>query len=122
MRINGIEKKSVEVASQKAINSGQDVQLSLKVERNLDSVKYNDMGKSEISTKELARSIEKANEKVMNRNTELRFSVHEKTKQVMIKVMNKDTQEVIREIPSEKILDMVANFMEIAGLYVDEEV
>lgn len=39
----------------------------------------------------------------------------------MIKVMNSDTQEVIREIPSEQILDMVANFMELAGLYIDEK-
>ncbi len=57
----------------------------------------------------------------MNRSTELRFSVHERTKEIMIKVMNTGMQEIIREIPSEKILDMVANFMEIAGLYVDEE-
>ena len=39
----------------------------------------------------------------------------------MIKVINKQTQEVIREIPPEKILDIVANLWKIAGLIIDEK-
>jgi flagellar protein FlaG len=38
----------------------------------------------------------------------------------MVKVVDTETQEVIREIPSEKILDMVANILEMAGILVDE--
>ena len=123
MRIGGADQQQVDVAP-KVKTPEQDVQIFKKPAKpgpTGEAVSYNQMKKSEISDAELFKAIEKANQKVMVRNTELQFSVHEKTKNIMIKVLNKDTQEVIREIPSEKILDMVANFMEIAGLYVDKE-
>ena len=39
----------------------------------------------------------------------------------MVKVIDKDTDEIIREIPSEKVLDMVAKMWELNGLLVDEK-
>lgn len=69
--------------------------------------------------KQVLRAIEKANGKFESQNNQLSFAVHEATKQIMVKVIDKDTQEVIREIPSEKVLDMVADRMETAGLFVD---
>ncbi|HAN10732.1 MAG TPA: flagellar biosynthesis protein FlaG [Clostridiales bacterium] len=65
-------------------------------------------------------AVETANKKLEGANTEFRFSVHEATNQVSVKVLNKDTGEVIREIPPEKILDMVAKMWEMAGIFVDE--
>ena len=38
----------------------------------------------------------------------------------MVKVVDTETKEVVREIPSEKILDILANILEMAGLLVDE--
>ncbi|HEX3029893.1 MAG TPA: flagellar protein FlaG, partial [Clostridia bacterium] len=45
---------------------------------------------------------------------------HQKTKQIMVKVIDSDTGDVIREIPPEKTLDMVAKMWEMAGIVVDE--
>lgn len=55
------------------------------------------------------------------KNNEFKFSIHERTKQVMIKIIDRKTKEVVKEIPEEKILDMVAQMCEHAGLYVDEK-
>lgn len=71
--------------------------------------------------KQILLAIEKANGKFESHNNQLSFAVHEATKQIMVKVIDKDTKEVIREIPSEKVLDMVADRMETAGLFVDEK-
>jgi flagellar protein FlaG len=38
----------------------------------------------------------------------------------MVKVINSDTNEIIREIPPEKTLDLVAKMWEMAGIIVDE--
>ena len=65
-------------------------------------------------------AIEKANHKFQFYNTHLEFSIHEKTKEIMVKVYR--DEEVIREIPPEKVLDMVAHMLELAGLLVDETV
>ncbi|WP_010168000.1 flagellar protein FlaG [Candidatus Epulonipiscium viviparus] len=59
-------------------------------------------------------------EKVNLQFSELRFAQHEKTNRMVITVVDRDTEEVIREIPSEKILDMVAQMWDAAGLFVDE--
>ncbi|MFZ5898483.1 MAG: flagellar protein FlaG [Bacillota bacterium] len=53
--------------------------------------------------------------------TFLQFSVHEETKDVIVRVLDSVTGEVIREFPPEAILDMVARMLDLAGLLVDEK-
>lgn len=72
------------------------------------------------SAKEIIDAIENANKAIIGAQTQLEFSIHEGTKEIMVKVINTDTKEVVREIPSEKILDMVAKMWELAGIMVDE--
>lgn len=74
-----------------------------------------------MNDQQLYKAIEKANEAAMGRNTSFRYAIHEGTKQIMVKVLDKKTNEVIRELPPEKILDMVAKIWEMAGLFVDEK-
>ncbi|WP_240636559.1 flagellar protein FlaG [Paenibacillus silvae] len=49
------------------------------------------------------------------------ISVHEETKAIMIKIKNKATGELIREIPKEKLLDVAASLMELSGLIIDRK-
>lgn len=72
----------------------------------------------EITEEKVIKVIEKANQKFEYYDTRLEFSIHEQTRQIMVKMYKND--ELIREIPPEKILDMVAKMMEMAGLIVDE--
>ena len=55
------------------------------------------------------------------RNTRCSFKYHEETNRISITVIDKDTDEVIKEIPPEKTLDMIAKAWELAGLMVDEK-
>lgn len=73
-----------------------------------------------VQERTVMNAIDKLNEKLDVSNKELKFSIHEKTKQVMVKLMDKTTNQVIREIPPEKIVDMVATMCENAGLFMDE--
>lgn len=73
-----------------------------------------------VSEEQLIRAIERAIHAIQGKTTSLEFSVHEKTKQIMVKVKDSNTGEVIREIPPEKTLDFVAKLWEMAGLFVDE--
>ena len=67
----------------------------------------------------LKKAIERMNEQLPN--SEAKFGIHEATNRVMIKLVDKDTQEVIKEIPPEKTLDMLAKSMEIAGVLLDQK-
>ena len=72
--------------------------------------------KKEASIKEL-----KDIQKVINRNTIAEFGYNEPTNRITIKIKDKDTAEVIKEIPSEKALEMLAKAWELAGILVDEK-
>ena len=53
-------------------------------------------------------------------HTQLSFKYHEDTNRISITVTDSDTDEVIREIPPVKTLDLLAKAWEMAGLLVDE--
>jgi len=52
-------------------------------------------------------------------HSEAIFGIHEKTNRVTIKIVDKDSKEVIKEFPPEKTLDMIAKAWELAGILVD---
>ena len=54
-------------------------------------------------------------------NSEAVFGIHEGTNRVTIKIVDKDTKKVIKELPPEKTLDMIAKMWEMAGILVDEK-
>lgn len=55
------------------------------------------------------------------RNVNLNFSVHEASGQIMVSVVDKETGDVIREIPSEALLDLAAKLQEAVGLIFDKK-
>ncbi len=60
----------------------------------------------------------------LNKNmphSEAVFGIHDDTNRVMIKIVDKDTKEVIKEFPPEETLDMIAKVWELAGIMVDEK-
>ena len=59
--------------------------------------------------------------KKMTSNTEAVFGIHEATNTVTIKIVDRDSKKVIKEIPPEKTLDMIAKVWELAGIMVDEK-
>ncbi|MDE6737823.1 MAG: flagellar protein FlaG [Lachnospiraceae bacterium] len=70
---------------------------------------------------QLKKAIAEMNRKINNSNEEAVFGVHEDTNRIMIKIMDKDTKEVIKEFPPEKTLDMIARIWEMAGILVDQK-
>lgn len=71
------------------------------------------------STESMKRAVENINKNL--KNSEAIFGIHEKTNRVTIKIVDKETKEVIKELPPEKTLDMIAKAWELAGLLVDEK-
>ncbi|MCT8976692.1 flagellar protein FlaG [Clostridium sp. CX1] len=67
----------------------------------------------------LIESWRKADKELSASNTSVQYSIHEETKDLIIKIVNNNTKEVIREIPSEKILDMFADMCKRNGIFVD---
>lgn len=71
------------------------------------------------SQEQLKKAVEQMR-KNMN-NSEAVFGIHEGTNRVTIKIIDKKTKDVIKELPPEKTLDMIAKAWELAGILVDEK-
>lgn len=76
-----------------------------------------DVKQPEMETEEIKKFIEQLNKHAKSSAV---FGYHEATHRITIKIIDKETDEVIKEIPPEKMLDMIAKTWELAGLLVDE--
>ena len=79
---------------------------------------YSNNGRDQLANDQIRKAVEKLNERMSH--SEAVFGIHEKTNRLTIKIVDKETKEVIKELPPEKTLDMIAKAWELAGLLVDE--
>jgi flagellar protein FlaG len=82
-------------------------------------------GTQNVSKDDVLAAVDDLNKQVKQygniKHTSLSFKYHDETNRISITVTDDDTDEVIREIPPEKALDMLAKAWEMAGLLVDEK-
>ncbi|OPY58772.1 MAG: flagellar protein FlaG [Pelotomaculum sp. PtaU1.Bin035] len=76
--------------------------------------------KDDVEQHKLEEAVEQANKTMETYNTELRFSIHKASEEVMVKVINTKDNSVIREIPPERVLDMVAYVKKMLGIIIDK--
>ena len=115
--------------SQDSVNSAAHIaavmQVSTSQRANADSNSSNSGAQSSFKQQEEQKeaSMQKLKDiqKVINHNTVAEFGYNEPTNRITIKIKDKDTDEVIKEIPSEKALEMLAKAWELAGILVDEK-
>ena len=70
------------------------------------------------NTEQIKKAIENLNKNLSH--SEAIFGIHEATNRVTIKIVDKESKEVIKELPPEKTLDMITKAWELAGILVDE--
>ncbi len=80
----------------------------------------------QLTQKELKNKLEEKIED-MNKITEtleenLSFKLHDETDRIMVQVVNVKTQEIVKEMPPEEMLDLSAKIHKMVGLLIDEKV
>ncbi|WP_339295025.1 flagellar protein FlaG [Paenibacillus sp. FSL W7-1279] len=65
--------------------------------------------------------VNQVNEKLKELGTHIQVKVHEKTNTIMVMVLQDETNEIIREIPSEKMLEILYNISQRVGVFLDEK-
>ena len=113
--------------SQTADTSAENIQIAEVTDPSVKTNYQNEMNGIQANEQKIVEEnakIRKAvgdlNKKMAN-NTEAIFGIHDGTNRVTIKIVDKDTKEVIREVPAEKTLDMIEKVWEMAGILVDEK-
>jgi flagellar protein FlaG len=65
--------------------------------------------------------LEKLNMITKVARVEFRREIHRTTGEIMVSILDSDTRELLRQIPPERVLDMLAEMMKYLGLKVDLE-
>jgi len=105
----------------KKVSAIETVKTSQSSTKSISQISDYDLNNMPVSEKIVIEAIQKANKAISGGDKRFEFSIHEKTNEIVVKIFDSDTNELIREIPNEKILDMVANFCEMSGIFVDEK-
>lgn len=75
---------------------------------------------SKTDIKAVEKAVELINKTMESYSTELQFALHKGSGEYAVKIINTKDNSVIREIPPERVLDMVAYFKKVLGIIVDE--
>ena len=123
-----VQRTQAPVQTERPENADSSVQMAEQVDRTTNVVENTkekgqaesgEQGKGQQQTNErIRKAVEQLNKKIGN--SEAIFGIHEATNRVTIKIVDKDTKEVIKELPPEKTLDMIAKVWDMAGILVDE--
>lgn len=118
-----VQTETPESAASSSTQEAAKVDLSTKVVDNAqEKGQANDgeQGREQsASSEQIRKAVEQMNKNMSN--SEAVFGIHEGTNRVTIKIVDKDTKEVIKELPPEKTLDMIAKLWDMAGILVDEK-
>ncbi len=114
MDINNIIANKVDNISQTRISSAkpQTEYVSSGMEKPFRDVK--------LSTENINNIVDTLNSAAKSVNQRVSFSFHEKTNRVILKFINGNTNEVIREIPPKEMIRLLERMHEMIGMFVDE--
>ena len=117
-RNTGENNPSVTVQEAQKIDKSLNVVQDSQQKRNFSDQSMKEQQQQQPSNEQIKKAVEQMNKSMFN--SEAVFGIHEGTNRVTIKIVDKDTKEVIKELPPEKTLDMIAKVWEMAGILVDE--
>lgn len=112
-----IENISPQIALQ-SIKTNHDIDRKIN-DQNVDQSK---IALEEYSKDQLEQAVKSINDFMESSNTHIQFKLHEKLNEYYVTIVDDITKEIVREIPSKKILDVYAAMTEFIGLIVDKKI
>ncbi|MCH3964328.1 MAG: flagellar protein FlaG [Clostridium sp.] len=74
-----------------------------------------------VDVKNMKDAADQANKIMEETQTHLKFEVYGKFNDIVVQVLDDSTNEVIKEVPPKKLIDMVEKFCELSGFFMDEK-
>lgn len=76
----------------------------------------------EISKEKLQKAVDVVNEFLEINHSSSKFMYHEGLERYYVTIVNRDTEEVVKEIPPKKLLDAFYEMQKMVGMIVDEKI
>lgn len=114
-----------------SINPVDTIMINTKLDRNTGQTEKEKIIKTDANSIQLnvnttrddiTKAVEKVNDNYMAENKKLEYSYHEKTGKHVIKVVDTETNEIVNQLPAQKLLDYAEGLMEYLGINIDQRV
>ena len=119
-----VQAEKPESSTDSTVQAAEKVDLTTNVVENAQEKGRSDNGEQQskeqqATNEQIRKAVEQLNKSMAN--SEAVFGIHEETNRVTIKIVDKSTKEVLKELPPEKTLDMIARVWDMAGILIDEK-
>jgi len=123
MRTEGVDSLSSQQLYNSNNNSSENIKSNNKKNnRQTQSLQEKKEYNQQELEEEVRESVKDVNEIVDQVKEGLSFQIHEDTEELMVQVIDINTDEVIKELPPEEMLDLKARIHEMVGILIDEKV
>ncbi len=117
MKISGQE--SQEIIPLKAVEASQKSEQNVNTAQTVDKAPIDT---AKITTQEVKEVLESFKDLSKTIQTRLGFSVHEKNNEIVVSVFDKESNELIRQFPSDEMLDLQDKMSDMAGFLFNANV
>lgn len=76
----------------------------------------------DLSAGKVKKMTESLNEFLETTSTKLRYEFHEKLEKYYVTLVDSETDQVVREIPNKKLMDMYASMLDFIGVLIDKKI
>ncbi|MEB1806641.1 MAG: flagellar protein FlaG [Bacillaceae bacterium] len=97
-------------------------QLEQKNQDLMEKARHETKEVNKFTIEDIETQVESMNQMMETKNTGLKFNFHEDLERIYVQVVDRQTDEVIKEIPPEKFLDMVSTMLDFMGLMIDQRI
>jgi flagellar protein FlaG len=122
MKANSIDSLSSQQYLNKTNNNSNNDTKKIVSDKTQESLQEELNKNSKNLEEEVKDSVKDVNEIVKKVKEGLSFQIHEDTEELMVQVVDVNTDEVIKELPPEEMLDLKARIHEMVGILINEKV
>lgn len=125
---NQIETKKKIIPNQtetvkKAVPTEKEVESALKTaQTRTEAEAVNKAEEQAVSKEKLKKVVESLNQFIQPAQTSVHFAYHKELDEYYVQIVDNETEETVREIPSKKLMDIHAKMLEFVGLMVDKKI
>ncbi|QPA55087.1 flagellar protein FlaG [Lysinibacillus sphaericus] len=116
---------TAEPINTKAMNVQKNMTPNVSMEPNskpLDEKKTSTEEEQEISKEKLQQAVDVVNEFLEINQSSSKFVYHEGLERYYVAIVNRESDEVVKEIPPKKLLDAFYEMQKMVGMIVDEKI
>lgn len=84
--------------------------------------KPQELSEEKLSKESVEKLVNSMNDFLQASSTHLKFEYHEKLNEYYVTIVDNHTEEVVREIPSKKLLDIYSAMTDFLGIIVDKKI